>query len=63
MVDVGRQWRGLQDARDVEPLVTEPDPLIGVDAVDAQLRGGSRAGHRDRLADHSLSQLPRAMPV
>ena len=35
-VDVGRQRRGLQDARDVEPLASQPDPLIGVDAVDAQ---------------------------
>ena len=50
VVDVGRQRRGLQDAGDVEPLAAQPDPLIGVDPVDAQLLRGDRAEHRDRLA-------------
>ena len=50
----GCQRRGLQDARDVEPLVSQPDPLIGVDAVDAQLFRGGRAERRDRFAGGAL---------
>jgi hypothetical protein len=34
--------------------VSQPDPLIGVDAVDAQLPRGGRAEHRDRLARGAL---------
>lgn len=47
-VDVGLEWRGVEDARDVEPLAAQPDPLVGVDVVDAELVGGDRAEHSDR---------------
>src|SRR5439155_18407651 len=47
-VDVGLERRGVQDARDVEPLAAQPDSLVRVDAVDAELLGGDRAEHRDR---------------
>ena len=33
----------------VEPLVVEPDPLAGIDVVDAQALCGSGAEHRNRL--------------
>ena len=49
-VDVGLQRRGRQDARDVEPLASQPDPLVGEDAVDAEPLRGDRAEHGDRLA-------------
>ena len=41
---------GARIPRDVEPLAAQPDPLSGVDAVDAQLPRGGRAEHGDRLA-------------
>ena len=50
VVDVGLQRRGLQDARDVEPLASQPDPLVGEDPVDAQPLRGDRTEHGDRLA-------------
>jgi hypothetical protein len=49
-VDVGLQRRGFQDACDVEPLASQPDPLVGEDPVDAQSLRGDRAEHGDRLA-------------
>ena len=47
-VDVGLERRGVEDARDVEPLAAQPDPLIGVHAVDAELLRGDCADHGDR---------------
>ena len=49
-VDLGRQRRGAEDSRDVEPLAAQPDALAGVDAVDAEPLGGGGAEHRDRLS-------------
>ena len=50
----GVERRGVQDARDVEPLAAQPDPLVGVDPVDAELLRGDRAEHRDRHAGSAL---------
>ena len=50
VVDVGLQRRGLQDACDVEPLASQPDPLVGEDPVDAQPLRGGRTEYGDRLA-------------
>ncbi len=47
--DFGGQHGGAEDADEVEPLVGDPDPLAGVDVVDAQPLRGGRAEHRDRL--------------
>jgi len=50
----GWSGEGVEDARDVEPLAAQPDPLIGVDAVDAQLLRGDRTEYCDRLAGGAL---------
>jgi hypothetical protein len=50
VVDVGLQRRGFQDTRDVEPLASQPDPLVGEDPVDAQPLRGGPTEHGDRLA-------------
>jgi hypothetical protein len=48
VVDLGREPGRAKDAREVEPLAAEPDPLTRVAAVDPEpLRGGG-AEHRDR---------------
>jgi hypothetical protein len=39
----------VEDARDVEPLAADPDPLAGEHAVDAQPLGGGGPEHRDRF--------------
>ena len=48
-VDLGGQDGRVEDAGDVEPLVVDPDPLAGVDAVDPEALGGDGAEHGDRL--------------
>jgi hypothetical protein len=53
-VDVGLERRGVQDARDGEPPAAQPDPPLGVDAVDAQLPRGGRTEHRDRQTGGAL---------
>ena len=49
-VDLRGEGGGAQDAREVEPLAADPDPLAGPDPVDAHQLGGCRAEHGDRLA-------------
>ena len=49
-VDLRRQRRGLQDAGDLEPPVSQPNSLVGVDPVDAQAFHRDRTKHRGRLA-------------
>ena len=49
-VDFGGEHGGVEDADEVEPLPADPDPLAGVDAVDAHPAGGGGAEHGDRLA-------------
>ena len=46
----GSSGEDFQDACDVEPLASQPDPLVGEDPVDAQPLRGGRTEHRDRLA-------------
>ena len=46
-VDGGGEHGGFEDAGDVEPLAADPDPLAGVDAVDAEPLGGDGAEHGD----------------
>ena len=48
-VDLGRERRRVQDARDVEPHVVEPDPFAGIDAVDAETLRRCGAEDADRL--------------
>ena len=48
-VDLGRERGRGEDAGDVEPHAAEPDPLAGVDAVDAEQLCGLRRRARDRL--------------
>src|SRR5712691_1752440 len=47
-VDFGGEQGRVEDAGDVEPLATEPDPFAGNDAVDSEPLGGGGAEHRDR---------------
>jgi hypothetical protein len=47
--DFGCEHRWSEDPGEVEPLVCDPDPLAGVDVVDAQALRGGGAEHRDRL--------------
>ena len=44
---VGGEDGGVEDAGHVEPHVVGPDPLAGVDPVDAEALGGGRAEHGD----------------
>ena len=46
-VDGGGEHGGFEDAGEVEPLAAHPDPLAGVDAVDAEQLGGGGAEHGD----------------
>jgi hypothetical protein len=48
-VDLGREQARVEDAGDVEPLAPDPDPLAGVDPVDAHPLRGRGAEHRHRL--------------
>ena len=48
-VDLRGEGGGVEDAREVEPLAADPDPLAGPDPVDAHQLGGLRAEHGDRL--------------
>ncbi len=47
-VDLRRQRDGAEDPGEVEPLPVDPDPLAGVDTVDAEPLGGGRAEHAHR---------------
>ena len=49
-VDVGFERRRIENAGDVEPLTAKPDSLIGVEAVDAELRRRGGAEHGNGLA-------------
>ena len=44
-VDGGGQHSGSEDAGHVEPLAADPHAFVGVDAVDPEPLGGSRAEH------------------
>src|SRR6516165_730057 len=46
-VDLRGEDGGLEDARQVEPLVAYPDAFAWVDPVDAEPAGGRRAEHGD----------------
>ena len=48
-VDLGGEYRRIEDAGDVEPLAVDPDPLTGQDHVDPEPLGGGRAQHADGL--------------
>src|SRR5207248_10755373 len=46
-VDVRGEHRGSEDAGEVEPLAAHPDPLPGVDAIDAEQLSAGGADYGD----------------